>query len=52
MQGMSGKFAFNPEERTASQLVSIPLDNTNPGTNSEMFPATNIQKLRQIDTDW
>lgn len=52
MQGMSGTFAFIPEERMASQLVSIPLDNnTNPGTNGEMFPAANIQKLRQTDTD-
>lgn len=49
MQGMSGKFAFSPEERMASQLVSIPLDNTNPRPNGEMFPAANIQKLRDTD---
>lgn len=42
MQGMPAKFAFSPEGRMASQLVSIPVDNTNPSTNGEMFPAANI----------
>lgn len=53
-EDMLGKFEFSPEGRMASQLVSIPLDNTNPRTNGEMFTAANIQKLRQtlIDNIW